>query len=431
MKIIIIGAGPGGYQAAAYAAQLGADVTLIERGHLGGTCLNCGCIPTKSLAHTAGLIASLQENEALADTNCLHPDYGRMLEQKDKVVEQLRSGIAALIKQNHVHLVSGEAQLKDAHTVMVTHLDEEGYPSSPEEFTADYILIATGSSPAMPPITGIEGEQVLTSTDLLEQTTIPSKLTIIGAGVIGMEFASIFNSLGTHVTVMEYLKECLPVLDNDIAKRLRKSMEKRGVVFQMNTAVDHIPEDTLVLVATGRKPNIKGLNLEEVGIQTNKKGIVTNDNLQTTVPNIYAIGDVNGKQLLAHAASMQGIHAVNHIMGKADSINLQVMPAAIFTYPEAASVGPSEQEIKLQGLEYHCHKSFYRANGKAVCMNATEGMVKLFTDADDVLIGCHAYGAHAADLVQEISVLVCRHTKLNELRDMVHIHPTLSELLIS
>jgi dihydrolipoamide dehydrogenase len=425
MKIVIIGAGPGGYQAAAYAAQKGAEVTLIEKDELGGTCLNCGCIPTKTLAHTAEMIELLKLDSGLVHSEKIQPDFRNIFEHKNLVIQQLRDGISVLMQQNKVNVVMGMAKLKDTHTVSV--LSAVGQV----EYHADFIIVSTGSSPKMLPIEGIDGDNVLTSTDLLNMTQVPEKLTIIGAGVIGMEFASIYNSLGCQVTVIEYLKECLPALDSDIAKRLRKTMEKRGVVFHMKTAVEMIPQDTPVLVATGRQPNITDIGLEEVGIQFTPKGICTNENLQTTLENIYAIGDVNGRQLLAHAASMQGIHVINHIMGIQDNIRLEVMPAAIFTYPEAACVGPSEDILKQEGRAYSCHKSFYRANGKAVCMNETEGLVKIFTDADDRLIGCHAYGAHAADLIQEISVLMCCNTKLNQLHEMVHIHPTLGELLIS
>ena len=371
------------------------------------------------------MIELLKLDSGLVHSEKIQPDFRNIFEHKNLVIQQLRDGISVLMQQNKVNVVMGMAKLKDTHTVSV--LSAVGQV----EYHADFILVSTGSSPKMLPIEGIDGDNVLTSTDLLNMTQVPEKLTIIGAGVIGMEFASIYNSLGCQVTVIEYLKECLPALDSDIAKRLRKTMEKRGVVFHMKTAVEMIPQDTPVLVATGRQPNITDIGLEEVGIQFTPKGICTNENLQTTLENIYAIGDVNGRQLLAHAASMQGIHVINHIMGIQDNIRLEVMPAAIFTYPEAACVGPSEDILKQEGRAYSCHKSFYRANGKAVCMNETEGLVKIFTDADDRLIGCHAYGAHAADLIQEISVLMCCNTKLNQLHEMVHIHPTLGELLIS
>ena len=250
-----------------------------------------------------------------------------------------------------------------------------------------------------------------------------------------MEFASVFNRFGSEVTVIEFMKECLPMVDCDIAKRLRKLMEKRGIAFRMKTAVQQLADidaDT-ILIATGRQANTEGLNLQAAGITPDARGFIpVDDNMQVTLlaslP-IYAIGDVNGRQLLAHAAEMQAVRAVNHILGRQDGIRFDIMPAAIFTDPEAACVGPSEDELKANGDDYLCHKAFWRANGKAMAMNQTEGMLKLFADSRERILGCHAYGAHAADIIQEVSVLMCRDTTITQLRDMVHIHPTLGEIL--
>jgi dihydrolipoamide dehydrogenase len=272
---------------------------------------------------------------------------------------------------------------------------------------------------------------------LLNLDTLPKRLAIIGAGVIGMEFASVFHRFGAEVTVIEYLKECLPALDSDIAKRLRKYLEKQGITFKMKTAVEDIAtiDADVILMATGRKPRTEGLNLEALGITLTKQGAIeVNDNYQLSTINsqlchIYAIGDVNGKQMLAHAAEMQAVRAVNHILGKQDGICFDIMPAAIFTEPEAACVGPTEDQLKAQGINFTTKKSFWRANGKALAMNETEGLLKLFVGEDGLILGCHAYGAHAADMVQEVSVLMCKHTTIHELADMVHIHPTLSEIL--
>ena len=246
-----------------------------------------------------------------------------------------------------------------------------------------------------------------------------------------MEFASVFNRFGSEVTVIEYLKECLPALDSDIAKRLRKYLEKCGITFKMKTAVENLADidADLILMATGRKPRVQA-DFANAGIEYDeRKGVAVDENFQTTVNGIYAIGDVNGKQMLAHAAEMQAVHVVNQILGKKDNIRFDIMPAAIFTEPEAACVGPTEDQLKSEGIAYTCKKSFWRANGKALAMNATEGMLKLLSDADGVILGCHAYGAHSADIVQEVSVLMCKHTTISELADMVHIHPTLSEIL--
>ena len=273
----------------------------------------------------------------------------------------------------------------------------------------------------------------MTSTGLLQLRELPKRLCIIGAGVIGMEFASVFQRFGTEVTVIEFLKECLPMLDSDVAKRLRKLMEKAGIVFKMKTAVHSVADidADAILIATGRKANTEGLNLAAAGITLAPNGTIpVDDNFMiNALPSVYAIGDVNGRQMLAHAAEMQAMRVVNHIVGKSDGIRFDVMPAAIFTKPEAACVGVSEDQLKEQGVDYKCHKSFWRANGKALAMNESEGLLKLLADTDGRILGCHAFGAHAADIIQEVSVLMCRDTTVCQLRDMVHIHPTLSEVL--
>ena len=433
--LLIIGSGPGGYRAAEYAAKNGLNVVVVEAKHAGGTCLNCGCIPTKAFCHDADALLSAREELGLEDVK---PDFEKIKARKQTIVEQLRGGVEQLLSSPNIQLVRGKASFVDAKTILV----ESGEAN--EEYTADNIIIATGSSSKVPPIEGIDSPNVLTSTELLDINHIPERLCIIGAGVIGMEFASVFASFGSKVTVIEFLKECLPALDSDIAKRLRKRIEKRGVEFYLQSGVKKIDgnvvtfekkgketsvEADAILVATGRKPNVEGLNLEQIGLECGRGGIVVDDNMLTCVPNIYAIGDVNGRQMLAHAATYQGFRAVNHILGKPDNIRFDVMPAAIFTNPEAACVGLTEDQCKEQGLEHTCHKGYYRSNGKALAMNATEGMVKLITDTNDKIIGCHIYGSHAADLVQEISALMNCNATLQQLRETIHVHPTLSEIL--
>ena len=346
---------------------------------------------------------------------------------QQQVVAQLRSGVEQILSVPGITLVRGTAAFISPTAVEVCGFDK----TTNTTFTAPHIIIATGSSAKLLPIEGVDNPRVMTSTELLQLSTLPQRLCIIGAGVIGMEFASVFNRFGSEVTVIEYLKECLPMLDSDIAKRLRKYLEKRGVKFQMKTAVQSLKDidADVILMATGRKPNVSE-DFQKAGFEYDeRKGITVDNNFETTVKGIYAIGDVNGKQMLAHAAEMQAIRAVNHIMGKTDGIRFDIMPAAIFTEPEAACVGPSEDQLKEQGVEHVCKKAFWRANGKAQAMGATEGMLKLFVATDGHILGCHAYGAHAADLIQECSVLMCKDTTLSELRDMVHIHPTLSEIL--
>ena len=416
-ELTIIGAGPGGYQTALYAANHDVKVTIYEESDLGGTCLNSGCIPTKTLLHEASKGAtSLDE----------------AMQRKDVVVSQLQAGIEQLLSHPNITLVREHADLS---AILASR-------------TSGSVIIATGSTPKVLPIEGADEPYVVTSEKLLETSPLasrPSSLVIIGAGVIGMEMACIYSAFGYKVTVVEYLAECLPVLDSDIAKRLRKTLEKRGIEFYMQSSVEKIADNVvffsrkgkqqqvsadLVLMATGRAPRISGFGLENTAIEHSPRGIVVDENMQTSVPGVYAIGDVNARCMLAHAAEYQGRKAVNHMLGIKDTIRLDIMPSAVFTIPEAASVGLSEDQCKEQNIAHKVLKSFYRSNGKALAMNATDGMLKLMVSTDDDrLLGCHVYGAHAADIVQEVSVLMCCDATLTQLRDMVHIHPTLSEVL--
>ena len=399
--LIIIGAGPGGYRAAEYAAKQGLKVVIFEGDNVGGTCLNVGCIPTKTYVHSA--------------------TFAEARERMAQVVTQLRSGVESILSHPNITLVREKASFTDAHTV--------------GDYTAPHIIIATGSETKWLPIEGVGTDhRVVDSTGLLNLDTLPKRLCIIGAGVIGMEFASVFHRFGSEVTVIEYLKECLPALDSDIAKRLRKLLEKRGITFKMKTAVQSLADidADVILMATGRKPRTEGLNLSAAGITLAPNGAIpVDEDCKVLSPDscLFAIGDVNGRQMLAHAAEMQAIRAVNRILGKTDGIRFDIMPAAIFTEPEAACVGPTEDQLKEQGIPYVCKKSFWRANGKAMAMGETEGMLKLFASPEGLILGCHAYGAHSADIIQEVSGLMCKDTTIDELADMVHIHPTLSEIL--
>ena len=409
--LIIIGAGPGGYRAAEYAAKQGLKVVIFEDAEVGGTCLNVGCIPTKTYVHAKTFV---EARERMA-----------------QVVPQLRAGVEAILSHPNITLVREKAVF--GKTAI---------------FGEAPVIIATGSETKWLPIEGVKTDsRVVDSTGLLHLDTLPKRLAIIGAGVIGMEFASVFNRFGSEVTVIEYLKECLPALDSDIAKRLRKYLEKRGITFRMKTAVENLADidADVILMATGRKPRTEGLGLEQLGITLAPNGAIPVDDdfrVISSLPlekpgegeqrsgmGMYAIGDVNGRQMLAHAAEMQAVHAVNQILGKSDGIRFDIMPAAIFTEPEAACVGPTEDQLKAAGIPYIVKKSFWRANGKALAMGETEGMLKLFASPEGLILGCHAYGAHASDIIQEVSVLMCKHTMLAELADMVHIHPTLSEIL--
>lgn len=444
--LLIIGSGPGGYRTASYAAKNGLHVTIIEKDQLGGTCLNAGCIPTKCLAHDAEVrIAALSSFDTLPPL-----DFVKVMERKNGVLSQLREGINTLLNQPNINLIKGEAHFVSDHIVEV----------GDRKIEAKNIIIATGSQAKLPPFINREDylnnptlkRSVVTSTELLSIDKLPKRLIIIGAGVIGMEFASAFAAFGCQVVVVEYMKECLPMIDSDIAKRLRKMLEKRGVTFYMQSAVEKVIPPTeednvdtvvvfnkkdkeikleadLVLIATGRQPNVMDIGLDSTNIEYSLKGIPVDKNMETNINGVYAIGDVNARQMLAHAATFQGFRAVNHILSKQDNIRLEIMPSAIFTYPEAACVGKTEEQCKEAGIKYTIRKGFYRSNGKALSMNETEGMIKILIGEDGLILGGHAYGSHSADLIQELSALMNRDTTLDEICDIIHIHPTLSEIL--
>ena len=444
--LLIIGSGPGGYRTASYAAKNGLHVTIIEKDQLGGTCLNAGCIPTKCLAHDAEVrIAALSSFDTLPSL-----DFVKVMERKNGVLSQLREGINTLLNQPNINLIKGEAHFVSDHIVEV----------GDRKIEAKNIIIATGSQAKLPPFINREDylnsptlkRSVVTSTELLSIDELPKRLVIIGAGVIGMEFASAFAAFGCQVVVVEYMKECLPMIDSDIAKRLRKMLEKRGITFYMQSAVEKVIPPTeednvdtvvvfnkkdkeikleadLVLVATGRQPNVMDIGLDSTNIEYSLKGIPVDKNMETNINGVYAIGDVNARQMLAHAATFQGFRAVNHILSKQDNIRLEIMPSAIFTYPEAACVGKTEEQCKEAGINYTIRKGFYRSNGKALSMNETEGMIKILIGEDGLILGGHAYGSHSADLIQELSALMNRDTTLDEICDIIHIHPTLSEIL--
>ena len=441
MKIIIIGAGPGGYETAVLAAKRGVEVILVESGHVGGTCLNEGCIPTKSFCKNAEVLDGLHEAGHFGIIDLQYNfDFGSVTARKNAVVEQLRAGVEGLLGHKNITLVRGKASFKDQHTVCVDS----------QEYTADYIIIATGSVSASLPVPGADLPGILTSKEILDLEQVPQRLCVIGGGVIGLEFASVFRSFGSEVTVLEYCKDILPRFDTDLAKRLKQSLGKRGIEINTQSQVTSIAvsgdeyvvtytrkgkEETVVadkvLMAVGRKANVASLNLSDVGIDFTPRGIVVDDRtMQTNVPHIYAVGDINGKMMLAHAATFQGIVALDHIMGVENNIELSVMPAAVFTSPEAACVGMTEEECKEKGIQVKCLKSFFRANGKAVTMGETDGFCKLIVSSERIL-GCHLYGPHASDIVQESCALISRNATLEEFQSIIHTHPTLSEVLQS
>ena len=437
--IIIIGAGPGGYETAADAAAHGLTVAIVERDQMGGTCLNRGCIPTKALCRNAEVINLMREAEVWGiKTGELAFDYAPVFERKEAVVKQLREGVEMLMGAPGITAIKGEASLKDANTVVVNG----------EEYSAKNIIIATGSAPRGLPIEG--ADLAMTSDDILAMETLPKSLCIVGGGVIGMEFAAVFSTFGVEVTVIEYCKEILPPFDKDVAKRLKTVLSKRGIKIITSAAVNGISQDEngftvsyelkgkpqsvtaeKVLMSVGRQP-VLPQGLDTVGVTVGRRGIEVDDNMMTNVKGVYAIGDVNGRMMLAHAASAQGQRALHAILGKADDIKLDIVPSAVFTVPELAMVGLTEEQCAEKGLDVTVKKAFFRSNGKAVAMNETDGLLKMIVDnATRQIVGCHICGAHAADLIQEVVTAMNAGATVDLLTSSIHGHPTLSEVTLA
>lgn len=447
-NLIIIGAGPGGYETAVHAAKEGLQVVLVEEHKVGGTCLNEGCIPTKSLCHSAEVLSQIQTEATSLGISCqgVKFDLNQAICRKDEVVDRLSAGVCTLLNHPNICLVQGKAYFTDPHTITVQKSDDEK-----AQYSAPHIIIATGSEAKYLPIPGAKNPGVVTSTEMLRLTEVPKRLCVIGGGVIGLEFASIYAAFGSEVTVVEYCKEILPQFDKDIAKRLRTALKKRGITFYTDSAVRAIEttesrtnlvsyetkgrsaqiEADLVLMAVGRSPRTANLRLEEVGIKYSQRGIVVDENMQTNVDGIYAVGDVNGLCQLAHAATFQGYRALEHILGHASKTQLNIVPAVVFTLPEAATVGLSEEALTESGQPYMVHKSFYRANGRALTAGAEEGIVKLLVHPDGTILGAHILGSHAAELIHEVSLAMNTGATLEQIKHSIHAHPSLSELVLN
>lgn len=441
--LIIIGAGPGGYETALAAAHQGKSVTLFNGGNLGGTCLNEGCIPTKCLCRNAEIVSQFKHGEEFGiDDFSFSVDFNKIMARKQNVVETLRSGIDTMLSQAKVNVVNAMASFKDAKTVV----------ANGEEYIADNIIIATGSTSKSLPIPGHDLECVMDSTKILNLDYIPASLTIIGGGVIGMEFASIFSQLGSQVTVIEFMKQILPPFDSDIAKRLKQTLGKKGIKIITGAAAKEIRQNEFyeievtyeakgkeekvvssdILMAVGRAPRVDGLNLEAAGVNYTSRGIQVDDNMRTNVEGIYAIGDVNARMMLAHVASFQGERALNAINGKSDNIRFDIVPSAVFTVPECGMVGKTEEQCKAEGIATMIGQSFFRANGKSLAMGEPDGLCKLiFRKEDGMLIGAHIMGVESADLAQQCADFMNRNTTLCEIKDTIFGHPTVSEVLLS
>lgn len=441
--LIIIGAGPGGYETALAAAERGMTVTLFNGANLGGTCLNEGCIPTKCFCRDAEVISTFKHGDEFGiDDFTFSVDFNKILSRKNSVVETLRSGIDMMLTKAKVNVVNAMASFKDGKTVV----------ADGEEYTADRFIIATGSVTKSLPIPGHDLACVKDSTQMLSIDYVPESLTIIGGGVIGMEFASIFSQLGSKVTVIEFMKQILPPFDSDIAKRLKQTLTKKGVKIVTGAAAKEIKQNEFyeievtydlkgkeekvvssdLLMAVGRAPRVDGLNLEAAGVAYTPKGIQVDDNMRTNVEGIYAIGDVNARMMLAHVASFQGIRALNDIQAKSDNIRFDLVPSAVFTVPECGMVGKTEEQCKAEGIAIMIGQSFFRANGKALALGEPDGLCKLiFRKEDGMLIGAHIMGVEAADLAQQCADLMNRNTTLSEMKDIIFGHPTVSEVLMT
>lgn len=445
MKLTVIGAGPGGYVAAIRAAQLGARVTVIEEREVGGTCLNLGCIPTKALVASSEALHMMRRAEeyGLVINGDIRPDLKKIMERKDKIVSTQVKGIRSLFKSRDIQLVEGRAELLDGKRVKVRKKD-----GTEETIETDSIIIATGSRPASIPAFPADGVNILSSDDVWRLTEIPKSMVIIGAGVIGCEFACIFRELGTDITMVELLPRALSTEDEDISDIMEKELKKKkiklltsvkvesvtisssGVILKLSDGKELSAEK--VLVSIGRSFNSEGLGLEKIGIEKGKRGeIKVNERMETSVKGIYAIGDVTGGILLAHVASKEGIVASTNACGGDEVIDYSVVPAAIFTSPEIASVGLREFQAKEAGIPIVTGSFQYRALGKAHAMGEITGLFKIVADAKtDRVLGVHIIGAHASDIIHEAALAIKAGLRVKDIAEMIHSHPTLSEGLM-
>jgi len=431
--VAVVGSGPGGYVAAIHAARQGARVAIVEEREWGGTCLNWGCIPTKALIQSAEVLAlARRAAEFGVNIPSAEPDWPVMQARKDKVVAGMRNGVQSLLKSNGVELVSGRGRLGGGATVAVDGRD----------LGATNILLAPGSVPARPPIPGIE--LGLSSDDILGIGEIPRTLVIVGGGVVGMEFAGIFSTLGTRVTVIEMLDQLLTPLDPDLATRFQQLMTRRGIELNLSSRVEGIErgeagfrvkfegrqvEADLVLVATGRVPATDDMGIEEAGIVRERGAVKVDGHLRTNLPNVFAIGDATMISMLAHTASYQGEVAVANALGKKITADYRAIPACVYTDPEIAFVGLSEAQARAAGQSVKVGSFPFSALGRAQVLGETAGMVKLVTDPDGHLLGGTVMGPRATDLIAEVALALSQGLTAAELAHTVHAHPTLPEAI--
>jgi dihydrolipoamide dehydrogenase len=441
--LVIIGGGPGGYEAAIRGAQLGANVTLIEENKLGGTCLNRGCIPTKTFYKSAEVINCLKKaDEFGVSLDKYNFDMHKAQKKKIEVVNKLVNGINMLLKGNGIEVVNGRAVFKGPKTLEVFC---EG---KTEEITASNIIIATGSSPSAVSVPGVDLKGVVTSDEVLNFEYIPKSMVILGGGVVGIEFAGIFASLGTQVTIVEFLPKILYRLDDELSRKLTVYLKKQSIRIVTGSALKEVKsygselktivggskgdlkfDCDLLLMAAGRKPNSEGLNLETAGIEYDKKGIKVYENYKTSAEGVYAIGDVIGGVMLAHIASEEGKVCVENIYGGNSKVNYNAIPSCVFSFPEAACVGFTEEEAKENNVEYVVGKSMFGANGKALTMGEGQGFIKVIAEKKShKIIGVHIMGPHASDIVHEGSLAIQNSLTVEDIKDAIFAHPTLSEV---
>ncbi len=443
--LAVIGAGPGGYVAALRAAQLGMHVVCIDkRETLGGTCLNVGCIPSKALLQSTELYAHvLKEGKELGlHYTDLGVNFAQMMSRKEKVIQSLVDGIAGLFKQQKITFLQGEAEFIDAHRLVVINSDTQTI------IEATYILIATGSEPIPLPFLPFQEDKVVSSTEMLSLKKVPQKLAVIGGGVIGVELASVYNRLGSEVTIVEMLPLICPAMDHTLSKHLLQTLKNQGIVFQLSTQLTHVDSDSeqmtlhlkskeseqkliadTLLISIGRRPYTTNLKLDKAGVHANKKGFIPVDALfRTNQSHIFAIGDVIEGVMLAHRASQEGVAVVEWLKGDNSSIDYMTIPNVIYTYPEVASVGMTEQEALEANLDIMIGRSHFKANPRARCADETEGLLKIIGDKKSGrVIGMHIIGPHASELISNGVLAIQQKMTLSQLADTVFAHPTLSE----
>ena len=443
-KLVVIGGGPGGYVAAIRAAQLGADVTLVEKQYLGGTCLNVGCIPTKSLLHTAELyeeMKSAQDFGILAKD--IQIDFQKAQERKAATTKQLVEGVKGLLIENKVKIIWGQATFLSKNKIKVRT------ENTSETIEADRFIIATGSLPAKPPIPGIDSKKCIDSTAALELGEIPKDLVIVGGGVIGIEIATLYASLGSQVTVIEMLDEILPMMDGELTRIVRVLLDQKGVqvhtgakvtsfkeegqsiqvAVQMKDGSNKVFTSEKALIAIGRKTNTEGLGLDKAGVKQDKGKILVNDKMETNIPGIYAVGDCLGQIMLAHIASAQGEIAAENALGQKKSFDSKTNPSCVYTKPEFATVGLTEEEAKKQKIDYIVGKFPLAANARAMTMGEG-GMIKIIAGKKHKeILGAHIIGPRATDMIGELALAIGLEATIEEVIETIHAHPTVSEAI--